>query len=216
MARRGTNIRVLVADDRPIVAAGVGAWLCQQAGIKVIGAFSLAETAAQFRELRPDVVLVGHPAGAVSPPQVIDELRRSDEHVQVLVVADDDSTSVAASLAAGAAGFVFVTDETDTVLECLHRAARGEAGLDARATSRLQAIVAGTTTATASVLSKREREVLTLVAQGNTNPQIARALFVSPETVKTHLARLYAKLKVRDRAAAVAVALKKGIIDIDD
>lgn len=209
--------QLLVIDDRPLMAAALVAFFASRPGVTCVSLTGRSSAAARYAKTSPDVVLLAHPATASSPAPTLAALRAADPDARVVVLADrDDTAEVGIAVEAGASGFVLAGASIETVLSCLRRARRGEPALDAPAVARLQEYVSTLAeTAELPELSRREREVLTHVAHGATNAEIARALFVSPETVKTHLARVYRKLQVGDRAAAVALAMQRRLITFE-
>lgn len=206
-------IRIVVVDDHPVVRDGVAATLAAADDLEVVGqAASGPEAVALVERLRPDVVVMDLRMPGGDGVEAVRELQRRGATTRVLVLTtyDTDSDTVAA-IEAGATGYLLKDAPAATLVAAVRSTAAGEAVLSPAVATRLASHVRSPATSTA--LTAREREVLALVAQGTPNRAIARELFVSEATVKTHLVHIYAKLGVADRAAAVATAYRQGILD---
>jgi DNA-binding NarL/FixJ family response regulator len=204
-------IQVLIVDDHPVVREGLRGMLEADPGITVGGeAGSGDEAVVMARELEPDVVLMdlrmpgGDGVGAI--PRVLAE--RPGCRVIVLTTFETDQDIVRA-VEAGAAGYLLKDTSRADLVAAVFAAARGETVLSPSVATilvgHMRAPVAGS-------LSKRETEVLALVARGLTNADVGRELFISEATVKTHLLRVFGKLGVDDRTAAVTTALRRGLL----
>jgi DNA-binding NarL/FixJ family response regulator len=205
-------IRIVVADDHPVVRDGVASTLSATPGLEVVGqAQSGPEAVDLVAALEPDVVVMDLRMPGGNGVEAVRELRRRGSRTRVLVLTtyDTDSDTVAA-IEAGATGYLLKDAPTETLVEAVRATAAGEAVLSPAVASRLASHVRSPERSAA--LSAREREVLALVAQGRSNRLIARELFVSEATVKTHLVHIYTKLGVADRAAAVATGYRQGIL----
>ncbi|WP_411575046.1 LuxR C-terminal-related transcriptional regulator [Streptomyces fradiae] len=163
--------------------------------------------------LDPDVVLMDLRMPAGSGVEAIAELARRGARARVLVLTtyDTDSDTIPA-IEAGATGYLLKDAPREELFAGVRAAAEGRTVLSPAVASRLVSAVRRPAAPADRALSAREREVLELVARGTSNRGIARELFISEATVKTHLTHLYAKLGVRDRAAAVAAAYERGIL----
>jgi DNA-binding NarL/FixJ family response regulator len=199
-------LNVVVADDHPLMLTGVVVRLSVEDDINVVGrATSCAELLAAVREHLPDVVVADVTMGDGSLLDVLAELARIAPKARVLVLsATDDPAAVSSALERGAAGFLSKETDSDALAVHVRDVAAGKTVLDARSAAAVAARLRdpGPTES----LSAREIEVLRLVAEGKSNPEIGKQLFVAASTVKTHLDRVYGKLGVSDRAAAVARA----------
>lgn len=185
---------------------GVVARLSVEDDINVVGrATTCQELLATVRDQMPDVVVADVTMTDGSVLDVLDELARVAPSARVLLLsATDDPAAVSRALERGAAGFLSKETDSDALAHHVRDVAAGKTVLDARSAAAVAARLRDPSPAEA--LSGREVEVLRLVAEGKSNPQIGKELFVAASTVKTHLDRAYAKLGVSDRAAAVARA----------
>jgi len=206
-------VRVLIADDHPVVRAGLQALLAGQPGLQVVGeAASGREVLTLVRQTAPDVLLLDLQMPEPDGVAVIRELRRQGVRVQVLVLTTFDTDRfILRAIEAGATGYLLKDTPREELFAAIRATARGQPALSPAVASWL---VSHTRERGAGVLSAREFEVLRLVAQGTSNKSIAHALAVSEATVKTHLLHIFAKLGVDDRTAAVTVALERGILHL--
>lgn len=212
-------ITVLLVDDQPLVRAGLRTILHEEADIKVIGeAGDGGEAAVVAARLRPDVILMD-----VRMPRVdgLEATRRinatgSPSRVVILTTFDLDEY-VYEALKAGACGFLLKDAGGDELVRAVRVAAAGDALLAPSVTRRLIARFSGRVVDRAQAaglksLTDREREVLSLIARGMSNGEIAERLFLGETTVKTHVAHLLDKLELRDRVQAVVVAYESGLV----
>jgi DNA-binding NarL/FixJ family response regulator len=208
-----TAITLLVVDDHPVVRDGLRGMFESAPGFTVLGeAANGVEAVALATSLDPDVVLMDLRMPGGNGVEAIAELTRRGARAKVLVLTtyDTDSDTLPA-IEAGATGYLLKDAPREELFTAVRAAAQGRTVLSPAVASRLVSAVRAPAS-TQDSLSAREREVLALVAKGTSNREIARVLFISEATVKTHLTHLYAKLGVKDRAAAVAVAYDRGIL----
>ncbi|MET7775760.1 MULTISPECIES: response regulator transcription factor [Streptomyces] len=206
-------ITLLIVDDHPVVRDGLRGMFESAPGFTVLGeAANGVEAVALTASLDPDVVLTDLRMPGGSGVEAIAELTRRGARAKVLVLTtyDTDSDTLPA-IEAGATGYLLKDAPREELFTAVRAAAQGRTVLSPAVASRLVSAVRAPAP-TQDSLSAREREVLALVAKGTSNREIARVLFISEATVKTHLTHLYAKLGVNDRAAAVAVAYDRGIL----
>lgn len=204
-------IRVILADDHPIVRAGMGQVLAADGDIDVVAEAGDGREAVNVaRRERPDVVLMDLRMPVLDGVSAIAELTAADPDVRVLVLTTYDTDDlIVGAVEAGAVGYLLKDTEPATLRDAVRSAARGDTVLSPPVAARLvgQLRQQGPTALTA-----RELEILRLVADGRTNAEIAEQLHVGRATVKTHLAHVFDKLGVSDRTAAVAAAFRQGIL----
>ena len=211
----GQPIRVLIADDHPVVRDGLSGLFTADPEFEVLGgAADGAEAVRLGRALQPDVILMDLRMPRMDGVTAITELARAGVSARVLVLTTYDTDShVLPAIEAGATGYLLKDAPREELLRAVRAAARGEAVLSPAVATRLMGRMRAPE---AEPLSQRELDVLRLVAEGTTNRESAARLFISEATVKTHLAHIYAKLGVSDRAAAVAVAFGRGLLTAGD
>ncbi|MFI0816414.1 response regulator [Streptomyces sp. NPDC021098] len=209
-------VRLLLCDDHAVVRAGLLALLSSTAGIEVVGeAGSGEEALAMAARLRPDVVLMdlqlGDGMDGVEATRRLASARSTGDEtaprVLVLTMFDTDA-DIARAIEAGATGYLLKAERPEELFAAIRNAAAGRTALSAPVADRLMAQMRTPRPA----LSERERDILQQLARGLGNREIARALFISEATVKTHLGRIYGKLGVDTRAGAVAVATERRLL----
>lgn len=208
-------IKVIIADDHPVVRDGLRGMLAAEGSFEVLGeAADGAEAVALAQRLRPDVVLMDLRMPTTDGVHAITELARLGNQARVLVLTTYDTDSdVMPAIEAGATGYLLKDAPREELFRAVRAAARGESVLSPAVASRL---IGQLRAPTREPLSPREIEVLSLIARGHSNKDAAARLFISETTVKTHLLHAYAKLGVHDRAAAVAVAFERGLLGSRD
>ncbi|MEU4875595.1 MULTISPECIES: response regulator transcription factor [Streptomyces] len=207
-------ITLLIVDDHPVVRDGLRGMFESAPGFRVVGeAANGVEALTAAATADPDVILMDLRMPGGTGVDAIRELtrRRARAKILVLTTYDTDSDTLPA-IEAGATGYLLKDAPRDELFTAVRAAAQGRTVLSPAVATRLVTAVRAPRTPAAEPLSAREREVLALVARGTSNREIARELFISEATVKTHLTHLYAKLGVNDRAAAVAAAYERGIL----
>ncbi|MFE1961218.1 response regulator [Streptomyces sp. NPDC059479] len=211
--------RVIVADDQAVVREGIVMLLGLLPGIEVVGAAKDGEEAvALVAELDPDVVLMDLRMPRCDGVEATRRIRAEHPGTQVVVLttyADDDS--LFAALRAGARGYLTKDAQGEEIVRAVEDVLAGQAGLAPAVQRRLLERVTAPLAAPAPVelpdgLTAREAEVLSLVAEGLSNKEIAQRLHIGAATVKTHINNLFAKTGVRDRAQAVRYAYQRGLI----
>ena len=209
-----TVIRVLVADDQRVVREGLVLLLELLAGIEVVGAAADGEQAvALATELRPDAVLMDLRMPRVDGVAATRRLRERDPGIRVIALTTyDDEQSVVQALRAGARGYLTKDAGAEQIRQALEAVVRGEAAIDPAVRHHLVDALATGAPATAGELpdglTPREAEVLSLIADGLTNAEIADRLVVSEATVKSHINHLFPKIGARDRAQALTYAYR--------
>ncbi|QMW66341.1 response regulator transcription factor [Mumia sp. ZJ1417] len=209
------TIRVLLVDDEPLVRRGLRAILESDPEIEVVGeAGDGAAALASARSLSPDVVCMDVRMPDVDGIRATELVLTLDPAPRVLVVTTFESDDhVFDALRAGASGFLLKRADADQVVAAVRAVAAGESLLFPESVRRI-ALRHGTARISygGPALTPREAEVLALVARGMSNPEIATALVVGVETVRTHVANVLAKLGARDRTQAVVIAYETGLV----
>lgn len=206
-------IRVLVADDHPIVRAGIVGLLSLVGELEIVGEASDGEEAvALAADLRPDVVLMDLRMPRLSGAEATARITAESPDVRVLVLttyeSDDD---ILGAIEAGASGYLLKAAPQEEIVAGIRSVAEGHTVLAPSIAAVLVTRVRADKPARPAV-TPRELEVLRLVAAGRSNPEIARALFIGEATVKTHLLHVFEKLEVSDRTRAVTLALEIGLL----
>lgn len=205
------TVRVLIVDDHPLMRAGLTALFETDAAIEVVGAVGTTSAAVtEARRTRPDVVLMDLQFNRVfEGAQATREIRELPDPPAVLVLTNfDTDADIIEAIEAGAAGYLLKDAAPEDITAAVRAAAAGQTALAPSVATRLLARMQQPR----SSLSARELEVLSLVAEGHSNTDIARCLHLSETTVKSHLAHIYPKLGVNSRTAAVAAARQLGVI----
>jgi DNA-binding NarL/FixJ family response regulator len=214
------TIRLLLADDHRMLREGLRRSMTDE-GFDVVGEAENGEQAARMAdELRPDVILMD-----VSMPEIdgVEATRRikaagSDARIIMLTMHADHDV-LADAIRAGACGYLVKDCSTEEVAEAVRMAANGDTALSPQlAATMLDEVRRMDPSSTAEedrVVTKREEEVLQLIADGCSTPEVAGQLFISQKTVKNHLASIYQKLDARDRTQAVLQAVRMGIVHLD-
>ncbi|AVM01250.1 DNA-binding response regulator [Gordonia iterans] len=208
---------VVIADDQAMVRAGFAALLNAAEGISVLGDAADGDAAvALVRRLRPDVVLMDVRMPGQDGLSAARQIIEAGLPTKVLMLTTFDIDDyVYTALSIGASGFLLKDAPADELVRAVRVVAAGDALLAPSVTKRLISEVTARRrrppSAAAEVLTPREREVLIVVADGKSNAEIAAELYVSEETVKTHVSRVLAKLGLRDRAQAVVFAYENGL-----
>ncbi|CAL9541180.1 response regulator transcription factor [Streptomyces sp. NPDC005395] len=205
-------VRILVCDDHVVVRAGLLALLDSAPGIEVVGEAGTGEEAlALAARLAPDVVLMDLQLGAgidgVETTRRLTAGTGRVPHVLVLTTYDTDA-DITRAIEAGATGYLLKAERPEELFAAIHAAAQGRTALSGPVAGRVMANLRKPRPA----LTDRERDILAQLATGLGNREIARALFISEATVKTHLRRIYDKLGVDTRAGAVAVAKEQRLL----
>ncbi|MGW1436503.1 response regulator [Streptomyces griseus] len=214
-AENHETITLLIVDDHPVVRDGLHNMLDSADGFTVLGEASGGKEAVELTlRTDPDVVLMDLRMPTGSGVEAIAELTRRGVRARVLVLTtyDTDSDTLPA-IEAGATGYLLKDALRDELYGAIRAAAAGRTVLSPAVATRLVTAVRNPAAPPADdPLSTRELQILEHVERGASNREIARALFISEATVKKHLTYIYDKLDVRDRAAAVAAAFRRGIL----
>ncbi|MFA5843333.1 MAG: response regulator transcription factor [Coriobacteriia bacterium] len=210
------TVHVMVVDDHPLVLEGIRALLDGDPDMEVVAtAGNITEALREVERTSPDVVLLDVQLASESGLDLIGRVLEivPTARVMMLTVADDAYT-VQESLRRGAKGYVLKGDSADEIRAAVHRVATGFAHIDPGVSGHLltKAMHRSGNEEPEVRITRRELDVLRLAAKGLTNESIARDLGVTVETVKTHLSRAFARLGAKDRAHAVAIGMRKGLL----
>lgn len=206
-----SEIRVLLVDDHPVVRGGLRAALTSDKDIVVVGeAANGDDGVAQAADLQPGVVLMDLQLGSsMDGSEATAQIRRlpNPPHVLVLTTYDRDA-DILPAIAAGATGYLLKDSSPEELLQAVHETHAGRTVLTPSVAGRL----AERSTSPQPTLTSREIEILQMVAEGSSNQEIGRALFITEATVKSHLVGVFTKLEADNRTTAVATARRRGLI----
>jgi DNA-binding NarL/FixJ family response regulator len=216
------NIRVLVVDDHAIIREGLRVMLGNQPDIEVVGLAANGREAIQFvDEHEPDIAVIDISMPELNGIEAILQMLPRHPHMQVVVLSIHETKPyVHRALKAGARGYLIKETAGLEVVDAVRAVRRGERYLSQRIadllmTESFQKLEASTEGGLLEALSSREREILQLVAEGNTSQEIAELLFISPKSVDTYRSRLMHKIRVADMAGLVKFAIQHGVISIE-
>ena len=204
------KIRVLCVDDHPIVREGIAAIINLQPDMVLAGAAATGgEALERFFELRPDVALVDLRLPDMSGFDLIKKIKDKSPNARIIVLSSHEGdVDIQRALEAGAQGYVAKGIVRGELLEIIRSVHAGKRRLPAAVAQRLAEHMAD------EPISPRELEVLSLMAAGKRNKEIASELSIAEDTVKMHVRNILSKLQVNDRTEAVTIALRRGIIDL--
>ena len=213
---REPRVTVLVADDHPLFREGLARAVRERPGLELVGEVGDGRAALDgIRELSPAVAVVDLRLPGLDGVEIANAVARDALPTRVLVLsAFTEPRLIYEAMAAGAAGYYSKDADREAVLDAVAALARGESRVEPRLQNALFGELHERARDTeAPVLSPRERQILTLMAEGASAPAIGKQLYLAAATVKSHQARIYGKLGVSDRAAAVAEAMRRGLLE---
>jgi DNA-binding NarL/FixJ family response regulator len=208
------SVRILVTDDHPVVRAGLSGMLSGEPDFEVVGEAQNGKEAVAFvGELKPDVVLMDLRMPEMDGVTAIGHIKTDHPDVNILVLTTYESDAdILRAIETGATGYLLKDTPREELFGAIRTVAQGQSPLAPGVAARLMQRVRDPEE---EGLSTREIEVLELVAHGTSNKEIAKQLWVSETTVKSHMLHIFDKLGVTDRTAAVTEALKRGIIRLE-
>jgi len=214
-------IRVLLVDDQPLVRAGLSRILAPEDDMEIVGECSDGdEVEAAVATTAPDIVVMDVRMKHVDGTEATRRVRSRDDAPPVLTLTTfDDDEVVAASLAAGASGFILKDARGEDLIAAVRAVATGGAWLDPSIAGKVieayrsTGIPRAQQQAKLAELTEREVDVLRLIGRGATNTEIGEQLFISEGTVKSHIGHIFAKLDLRDRAAAIVFAFDHALVE---
>ncbi len=209
------RVRVLLAEDHPIYLEGLARAIKDQPELELVGTAENGRTALDsIRELHPDVTVLDMRLPELDGVEVLNAIARDGLATRVLMLsAQRDSKAVFEAMRTGAEAYLTKDASRRVICDTILAVSRGETVLAPEVQAALVGELRDREVDDRPVLSPREGEVLQLIAKGLSAPAIAERLYVSPATVKTHLQGLYEKLGVSERAAAVAEAMRRGLLE---
>ena len=214
------KVKILVVDDHAIVREGVRMILAKENDLEVVGEAGDGQQALDLTVLlRPDVIIMDISMPGMGGIEATQTVRAKHPEVQVLALTmHEDESYVFQLLRAGAAGYVLKRAAAQDLVQAVRAAAKGEAFLYPSVARKvvedyLRRVETGEERERYDGLTPREKEILTLIAQGLSNQQIAEKLFISIKTVQTHRAHILEKLGLHDRTELVRYAIRKGLIE---
>lgn len=210
MPPSGKKIRILVVDDHPPMRMGLVALIREQAGMDVIAEAADGEEAVEvYEDVRPDIVLMDLRMPGMGGVEAILAIRKRHADAKIIVLSTYDADEdIYRAVQSGAKSYLLKDMSTEEITATISAVHSGDAMLPRQVAERLSQ------GAQREPLTDRERDVLEALIKGRSNKEIASALFISEDTVKSHLKALFAKLKVRDRTGAAVEAIRHGVVHL--
>src|SRR5258706_1876339 len=207
-AQPASRIRVLIADDHVTVREGLAAIIGRQADMSVAGEAATGREAIElWQKCSPDVMLIDLRMPIMDGVTAIGEICRMNSAARIIVLTTfDTDNDISRAVKAGAKGYILKDAQREELLDCIRKVHAGETCIPPSVVAKLAASLRSES------LSARELEVLTLLARGQSNKEIAMELRISETTVKSHLRSLFAKLDVLSRTEAITVASRRGLV----
>ena len=210
------KIKIIIADDHPVVREGLSAMLAREEDILVVAEAKDGREAVKMASKHsPDIVLMDLRMPEMDGVEAIRHLKEQNPEIQVIILTTyDDDEDIFRGIEAGARAYLLKDAPREELFKAIRAVSRGESLIDPSITGRVldRLTKLSQQVQTPEILSDRELEVLTLIARGTSNKEIADTLTISESTVKTHIQSIFHKLEVNDRTEAVTEALKRGII----
>jgi DNA-binding NarL/FixJ family response regulator len=210
------SIRIMIVDDHPVTREGLHAALDVEDGVEVVGEAGSGEQAIENAgDLKPDVVFMDVRMPGMGGIEAARAIRQASPDTKVILVTVDESrTSISEAIQAGVSGYLLKDTSADELVNAARLAVEGKAVIHPQLTRAfIEEVQTAEKKGDAAALSRREKEILQKVAYGATTKEVAHDLGISPHTVKTHLERIFEKLGANDRAQAVAIAIRTGLVE---
>jgi DNA-binding NarL/FixJ family response regulator len=209
-------IRALIVDDHPVTRDGLRTALELSDDVQIVGEAGTGEEAIQrATELRPDIVFMDVRMPGIGGIEATRAIRQSSPDTRVILFTVDESRSaISEAIQAGVSGYLLKDASAEELVEAAKHALEGKAVIHPQLTRAfIEEVQLAEKRPDVAPLSRRETEILQKVAYGATTKEVAKDLDISPHTVKTHLERIFEKLGANDRAQAVAIAIRNGIVE---
>jgi DNA-binding NarL/FixJ family response regulator len=209
-------IRALIVDDHPVTREGLRTALeLSDKVVVVVGEAASGEEAVErAAELTPDVVFMDVRMPGIDGIEATRRIREASPETKIILITIDESRgAISEAIQAGVSGYLLKDASADTLIDAARNAVEGRAVIHPQLTKAfIEEAHLGESSSEQAPLSKREREILQKIANGATTKEVASELGISPHTVKTHLERIFEKLGANDRAQAVAIAIRTGLV----
>jgi len=213
------TIRILIADDHPVVRKGIRALLSTEPGLEVVGEATDGEQAVtKALTLKPDVILMDLSMPRKDGVQAISEIRQEIPEVKILVLTSfAEDKRVIAAIEAGALGYLLKDSSPHELIRAVHTVHQGESSLHPTVAHKLiHRFQRSSVEPQTEPLTARELKVLRLIAEGLSNHDIAKKLFISEPTVRTHVSNILRKLNLDNRTQAALYALREGLASLEE
>ncbi len=214
------EIRILIADDHPLIREGLRRILDSDLQLQVVSEAGDGQGAInQARQLTPDVILMDLKMPGTDGVEASRVIRREFPEIKIIILTVAEDDDMLEAIRAGASGYLLKDVEPDELLKAIHTVFEGRPAFHPLVTSRLlgeynRLSMPVRKDDEIGLLTEREKEVLGLIAQGESNKNIAHKLFISEKTVKNHITSIFRKLKVEDRTQAAIFAIKKRMVEV--
>ena len=212
----GVCVRVLIVDDHPVTRDGLRTALSTSSDIEIVGEAATGEQAVErINELDPDVVFMDVRMPGMGGIEATKAVRDTHPDTKVILFTVDESrAAISDAIQAGVSGYLLKDSSAEELVNAARLALEGKAVIHPKLTRAfIEEVQLAEPEINEAALSKRETEILQKVAYGATTKVVAEELGISPHTVKTHLERVFEKLNANDRAQAVAIAIRKGLVE---
>jgi NarL family two-component system response regulator LiaR len=211
------QIRVVLVDDHVVVRVGLRAFLDTQPDLEIVGEASSGEQGVELvKNTLPDVVLMDLLMPGIDGVEATRQVKAASPHTQVIVLtsyAEDER--IFPAIKAGALSYLLKDVGPDALVTAIRAARRGEATLHPTVAARLMSELTGGRHSPLDTLTEREKDVLTCIARGMSNAEIAEHLIIGERTVKTHVSNILSKLHLQDRTQAAIMALRERLVPLD-
>lgn len=210
------SIRILIVDDHPVTREGLHSALDLEEGVEVVGESASGEEAVEASTtLKPDIVFMDVRMPGMGGIEATKAIRQASPDSRVILfTVDETRASISEAIQAGVSGYLLKDASAEELVKAARLAMEGKAVIHPQLTRAfIEEVQLAEKRPDVPALSAREKEILQKVAYGATTKEVAHDLGISPHTVKTHLERIFEKLGANDRAQAVAIAIRSGLVE---